>query len=98
MRKIESFIENKETFVSFCYEKLNDNKLLCKTVKPFFSNSDKIVGYNEIHLTENGELYQNGSKNCKYSKLSCFSNVVQNLDITRYSINKPSLGNIKIQL
>ena len=56
MRKIESFIENKETFVSFCYEKLNDNKLLCKTVKPFFSNSDKIVGYNEIHLIENGEL------------------------------------------
>ena len=41
------------------YENLNeksviDNKLLWKTVKPFFS--DKIEGKKKIHLTEYGEL------------------------------------------
>ena len=66
VRKIERFKQNEQTSTSLLrkvkkryYKTLNeksviDNKLLWMTVKPFLSN--KIVGKNKIHLTENDQL------------------------------------------
>ena len=92
MRKIESFMQNKEPFVSLLrkikkryYENINeksviDNKLFWKTVKRFLSN--KILGKGKIHLTENGELIKTGLETEEIQN-DLFSNIVQNLDITR---------------
>ena len=65
------------------YEKsVIDNKLLWKAVSPFLS--DKIVGKNKIHLTENVELIKPDLETAEILNDS-FSNIAQNLDITRYS-------------
>ena len=98
-------MQNKETFVSLLskvkrryYETLNeksviDNKLFWKTVKPFLS--DKIVAKNKINLTENGELIKTDVETAEILNDFFFSNIIQNLDITRYSNNEPFLDNIK---
>ena len=69
------------------YETLNeksviDDKLFWKAVSPFLS--DKIVGKSNIHLTENGELTKQDLETAEILNYS-FPNIVQNLDITRYS-------------
>ena len=51
-------------------------------MSPFLS--DKIVGKSNIHLTENGELTKQDLETAEILNYS-FPNIVQNLDITRYS-------------
>ena len=75
VKKTESFMQNKGTFVSLFlekskryYEKVKEksvinNKLFWKAVKSF--SSDKIVGKNKIHLAENGELMKTGLENAE---------------------------------
>ena len=69
------------------YENLNqksvvDNKLFWKNVKPFLS--DKVSGKDEIHLLENNELVKTDLETAEILN-NFFSNVVQNLDISRIS-------------
>ena len=99
MRKIEYVIQNKEIFISLlrktkkiCYENLNeksavDNKLFWKTVKPLLS--DKVAG---THLVENNELVKTDLETAEVLN-NFFSNIIQNLDLPRYSNNEPLLSN-----
>ena len=48
------------------------------------------MGKNKIHLAENGGLMKTDLENAEILN-DFFSNVVQNLDITRYSSSKPFL-------
>ena len=69
------------------YENLNeksvvDNKLFWKNVKPFLP--DKVFGKDEIHLLENNELVKTDLETAEVLN-NFFSNVVQNLDISRIS-------------
>ena len=77
LRKIK-----KRNYESLYEKSVIDNKLLWKAVSPFLS--DKIVGKNKIHLTENGELIKPDLETAEILNDS-FSNIAQNLDITRYS-------------
>ena len=52
------------------------------------------MGKNKIHLTENDKLHKRDLETVEILN-DFFSNIVQNLDITRYSNNKPFLDNIK---
>ena len=72
----------KRNYESLYEKSVIDNKLLWKAVSPFLSN--KIVGKNKIHLTENGELIKPDLETAEILNDS-FSNIAQNLDITRYS-------------
>ena len=67
VKKTESFMQNKGTFVSLFLEKskrdIINNKLFWKAVKSF--SSDKIVGKNKIHLAENCELMKTGLENAE---------------------------------
>ena len=63
-----------------------------KTLKPLLSN--RIMGKNKIHLTENGELIKTVRKIAEILN-DFFSNIVQNLDITRYLNKEPFLDNVK---
>ena len=72
----------KRNYESLYEKSVIDNKLLWKAVSPFLS--DKIVGKNKIHLTENGELIKPDLETAEILNDS-FSNIAQNLDITRYS-------------
>ena len=58
-----------------------DNKLFWKTVKPLLS--DNVAGKDEIHLTENNELVKTDLETAEVLN-NFFSNIVQNLDISRY--------------
>ena len=68
---------------------MNDNKLIWKTVKPFFSNKGSFG--NKIKLVENDELLQD-DKNIAEEMNNFFKNAVLTLDIkensyiTNYSI------------
>ena len=77
------------------YENLNekfvvDNKLFWKTVKPLLS--DNVAGKDEIHLIENNELVKTDLETAEVLN-NFFSNIAQNLDISRYSNNKPLVSN-----
>ena len=77
------------------YENLNeksvvDNKLFWKTVKPLLS--DKVAGKDEIHLIENNELVKTDLEIAEVLN-NFFSNIVQNLGISRYSNNEPLVSN-----
>ena len=77
------------------YENLNekfvvDNKLFWKTVKPLLS--DNVAGKDEIHLTENNDLVKTDLETAEVLN-KFFSNIVQNLDIPRYSNDKPLVSN-----
>ena len=48
------------------------------------------MGKNKIHLAENGELMKTGLENAEILN-DFFSNIVQKLDITRYSSSEPFL-------
>ena len=52
------------------------------------------MGKNKIYLTENGELFQTDLETAEILN-DFFLNIVQNLDITRYSNNEPFLDNVK---
>ena len=95
MRKIEYVKQNKEIFLRKTkkryYENLNeksvvDNKLFWKTVKPLLS--DKVGGKDKIHLIENNELVKTDLETTMVLN-KFFSNIGQNLDISRYSNDKP---------
>ena len=102
MRKIEYVIQNKDFCISLLrktkkryYENLNeksvvDNKLFWKTVKPLLS--DKVAGKDEIHLIENNELVKTDLETAEVLN-NFFSNIVQNLDISRYSNDEPLVSN-----
>ena len=69
------------------YENLNeksfvDNKLFWKTVKPLLS--DKVAGKDKIHLIENNEVVKTDLETAEVLN-NFFPNIVQNLDISRYS-------------
>ena len=72
----------KRNYESLYEKSVIDNKLLWKAVSPFLS--DRTVGKNTIHLTENGELIKLDLETAEILNDS-FSNIAQNLDITRYS-------------
>jgi len=77
------------------YQNLNeknvaDNKLFWKTVKPFLS--DKVSGKDKIHLIENNELIKSDSETEVLNNF--FSNIVQNLNIVRYTSDEPFVENI----
>ena len=72
----------KRNYESLYEKSVIDNKLLWKAVSPFLS--DKIVGKNKIHLTETVELIKPDLETAEILNDS-FSNIAQNLDITRYS-------------
>ena len=77
------------------YENLNekfvvDNKLFWKTVKPLLS--DNVAGKDEIHLIENNELVKTDLETAEVLN-NFFSNIVQNLDISRYSNGEPLVSN-----
>ena len=77
------------------YENLNekfvvDNKLFWKTVKPLLS--DNVAGKDEIHLIENNELVKTDLETAEVLN-NFFSNIVQNLDISRYSNDEPLVSN-----
>ena len=59
-----------------------DNKLFWKNVKPFLSY--KVSSKDEIHLLENNELVKTDLETAEVLN-NFFSNVVQNLDISRIS-------------
>ena len=102
MRKIEYVIQNKSFLcLSFkknrkrYYENLNeksvvDNKLFWKTVKPLIS--DKVAGKDKIHLIKSNELVKTGLETNEVLN-NFFSNIVQNLDISRYSNDEPLISN-----
>ena len=60
-------------------------------LKPFLS--DKLVAKNKIYFIENGELIKMDLESAEILN-DFFSDIVKNLDITRYSNNKPFLDNI----
>ena len=77
------------------YENVNekfvvDNKLFWKTVKPLLS--DNVAGEDEIHLIENNELAKTDLETAEVLN-NFFSNIVQNLDISRYSNGEPLVSN-----
>ena len=79
------------------YENLNeksvtDNKLFWKNVKPFLS--DKIIDKDETHLTENNELVKTDIETAEVLN-HFFSNVVQNLNISRYPNGDAFVNSIK---
>ena len=78
------------------YQNLNeksvvDNKLFWKTVKPFLS--EKMSGMDKIHLIENNELIKNDLKTAEFLN-NFFSNIVQNLNIARYTSEESFVDNI----
>ena len=77
------------------YENLNekfvvDIKLFWKTVKPLLS--DKVTGKDKIHLIEYNELVKTDLETAEVLN-NFFSNIVQNLDISRYSNDEPLVSN-----
>ena len=68
-----------------------DNKLFWKTVKPLLS--DKVMGKDHIHLVENDELVKTDLETAEVFN-NFFSNIAQNLKISRYTNEKPIVGNI----
>ena len=78
------------------YENLNeksavDNKLFWKTVKPLLS--DKVMGKDHIHLAENDELIKTDLETAEVFN-NFFSNIVQNLKISRYANEELIVSNI----
>ena len=77
------------------YENLNekpvvDNKQFWKTVKHLLS--DKVAGKDKIHSIENNEVVKTDLETSEVLN-NFFSNIVQNLDILRYSNNEPLVSN-----
>ena len=68
-----------------------DNKLFWKTVKPLLS--DKAMGKDHIHLVENDELIKTDLETAEVFN-NFFSNIVQNLKISRYTNEEPIVSNI----
>ena len=78
------------------YQNLNeksvvDNKLFWKTVKPFLS--EKMSGMDKTHWIENNELIKNDLKTAEVLN-NFFSNIVQNLNIARYTSEESFVDNI----
>ena len=80
------------------YENLNeksviDNKLFWKSVKPLLP--DKVAGKDVIHLIENNELVKTDLETAEVLN-NFFSNIAQNLDISRYSNSEPLVSNTNV--
>ena len=86
-----SFKENKKEIVwKSKWKFVVDNKLFRKTVKPLLS--DNVAGKDEIDLIENNELVKTDLETAEVLN-NFFSNIVQNLDISRYSNGEPLVSN-----
>ena len=77
------------------YENLNeksvvDNKLFWNTVKPLLS--DEVAVKDEFHLTEKNKLAKTDPETAEVLN-NFFSNIVQNLGISKNSNNKPLVSN-----
>ena len=86
MRKIKCVIENNETFVSlFSLWKLKQK--LCGRQQTLLEEcpllSDKVCSKEEIHITENNKLAETDFETTGFLN-NFFSNIIQNLDISRY--------------
>ena len=68
-----------------------DNKLFWNTVKPLLS--DKVMRKDHIHLVENDELIKTDLETAEIFN-NFFSNIVQNLKISRYTNEEPIVSNI----
>ena len=78
------------------YENLNiknvtDNKLFWKSVKPLLSDKSRIR--DRINISEKGKILKSESETAE-SLNSSFSNIVKNLNISRYSEFDPVIENI----
>ena len=81
------------------FAKLNEkdilgNKLFWKTTKPSFS--DKIITRDRINLSEKGELIKTELETAEVLN-KFFSNIVNNLEISKYSKYESFIDNIKVQ-
>ena len=85
-----SFKENKKRYENLNEKFVVDNELFRKTVKSVVS--DNVAGKDEIHLIENNELVKTDLETAEDLN-NFFSNIVLNLDISRYSNGEPLLSN-----
>ena len=82
-----------------CFANLNkkdilDNKLFWKTIKPSFPV--KIMARDTINLSEKGELVETELETAEVLN-KFFSNIANNLEISKYSKNKSFIDNIEDQ-
>ena len=80
-----------------CFSNLNendivDNKLFWKTVKPSFS--DKVILRDKINLSENGQISKSELETAGALN-NVFSNIIKNLEISKFSDYEPFIYNIE---
>ena len=85
----------KKYFANLNEKDILDNKLFWKTIKPSFS--DKIMPRDRINLSEKGELVETELETAEVVN-RFFSNIVNNLEISKYSKNKSFIDNIEDQI
>ena len=84
----------KKYFANLNEKDILDNKLFWKTIKPSFS--DKIMPRDRINLSEKGELVETELETAEVLN-KFFSNIANNLEISKYSKNKSFIDNIEDQ-
>ena len=84
----------KKYFANLNEKDILDNKLFWKTIKPSFS--DKIMTRDRINLSEKGELVKTELETAEVLN-KFFSNIVNNLEISKYSKYESFIDNIKVQ-
>ena len=84
----------KKYFANLNEKDILDNKLFWKTIKPSFS--DKIMTRDRINLSEKGELVKTELETAEVLN-KFFSNIVNNLEISKYSKYESFIDNIEDQ-
>ena len=84
----------KKYFANLNEKDILDNKLFWKTIKPSFS--DKIMTRDRINLSEKGELVKTELETAEVLN-KFFSNIVNNLEILKYSKYQSFIDNIEDQ-
>ena len=84
----------KKHFANLNEKDILDNKLFWKTIKPSFS--DKIMTRDRINLSEKGELVKTELETAEVLN-KFFSNIVNNLEISKYSKYESFIDNIEDQ-
>ena len=84
----------KKYFANLNEKDILDNKLFWKTIKPSFS--DKIMTRDRINLSEKGELVKTELETAEVLN-KFFSNIVNNLEISKYSKYESFIDNIEGQ-
>ena len=83
-----------EYFVNLNEKDILNNKPFWKIIKP--SLSDKVVKRDRINLSEKGELVKTELETAEVLN-KFFSNIVNNLEISKYSKYESFIDNIKVQ-